>query len=322
MEEILKADLIKPKYDAVKAIWASMLNEYYTDGRLNPDYTITVACPFCKSTKTLAPFSINGFNHVTCLDCSVVYVTPRLKDEYLEKLYNNKYYSEIYAKSMIPAFDVRKRMIGGRKTDQTLKHLATSKTGPLDVLDIGCGIGEVIDVFKDRGHRCTAIEVNPIAVEWLDKNGISVFADTFHRFPEEKKFDVIMAWGVIEHVVDPHAFVKKVQRQLKPGGVFASEVPNGQCLTVDYARETGKDPARIIMGEQHIILYSMKAYESLHQNAGLEKIHTQTNGLDVETVLKLNNERLNDSVILEMQRCIDAYGKGDLIRGFWRKPLG
>lgn len=320
MERIVKADLIKPKYDNVKEVWAKMLSEYYTGAELDPKFTVKVNCPFCGSKKTHSPFSINGFHHATCAECDVVYVSPRLKDECLEKLYNNEYYNEIYGKSMIPVFQVRKELIGTRKTDQTLSHLPKAKKG-LDVLDIGCGVGEVIDVFKDRGHNCTAIEVNPIAVEWLKKNKITVFADSFDRFPEDKKFDVIMAWGVVEHVVNPHEFLKKVARQLKPGGVFASEVPSGQCLTVDYARATGKDPIRIIMGEQHIILYSIKAYEQIHLQAGLEKLHVQTNGLDVETVLKINGQKVDDSVVYDMQKCVDSYGKGDLIRGFWRKPL-
>ena len=320
MERIVKADLIKPKYDNVKEIWAEMLKEYYTGDDLNAKFTVAVDCPFCGSKKTHSPFTINGFHHATCADCAVVYVSPRLKDECLEKLYNNQYYSEIYGKSMIPVFEVRKELIGARKTDQTLAHLPNAKKS-LDVLDIGCGVGEVIDVFKDRGHKCTAIEVNPIAVDWLKKKGISVFADSFDRFPEENKFDVIMAWGVVEHVVNPKDFLKKVQRQLKPGGVFASEVPSGQCLTVDYARATGKDPARIILGEQHIILYSIPAYEKIHQQAGLEKLLVQTNGLDVETVLKVNGQKVEDQVIFDLQQCVDSYGKGDLIRGFWRKPL-
>lgn len=320
MEKILKADLIKPKYDNVKEVWAKMLQEYYSGAELNPEFTVAVDCPSCASTKTHSPFTISGFHHATCADCGVVYVSPRLKDECLEKLYNNKYYSEIYAQSMIPVFDVRKELIGKRKTAQTLGHVANTK-GPLDVLDIGCGVGEVIDVFKDRGDRCTAIEVNPIAVEWMQKKGIAVFAGSFDRFPETNKFDVIMAWGVVEHVVNPHEFLKKVKRHLKPGGVFASEVPSGQCLTVDYARATGKDPQRIIMGEQHIILYSIEAYEKIHLQAGLEKLHVQTNGLDVETALKINGQKVDDSVIFDLQRVVDSYGKGDLIRGFWRRPL-
>lgn len=315
---MIKADLIKPKYDNVKEVWAKMLREYYIGAELNPKFTVKVACPFCGSRKTRSPFKISGFQHATCAKCEVVYVSPRLKDECLEKLYSNKYYSEIYAKSMIPVFKIRKELIGKRKTKQTLAFHKKAKS-TLDVLDIGCGVGEVISAFKDQGHRCSAIEVNPIAVDWLRKNQIEVFADSFDRFPESRKFDVIMAWGVVEHVVNPHQFLKKVKRHLKPGGVFASEVPSGQCLTVDYARATGKDPQRIVMGEQHIILYSIPAYEKIHKQAGLKKLHVQTNGLDVETVLKINGDKAADKTIYDLQSVIDAYGKGDLIRGFWRK---
>jgi 2-polyprenyl-3-methyl-5-hydroxy-6-metoxy-1,4-benzoquinol methylase len=320
-ETILKADSVKPKYDKVKEVWNQMLSEYFENGVLKAEFALEVPCPYCKSKKAHSPFTINGFNHMTCNECDVVYVNPRLKDECLERLYNNAYYSEMYAKSMIPVFEMRKKLIGERKTKQTLGFVSKATSPQLDVLDIGCGVGEVIDAFKDLKHNCSAIEVNPVAVDWLRQKGITVFADAFDRFPETEKFDVIMAWGVVEHVVNPHEFLQKVYRHLKPGGIFASEVPSGQCLTVDHTRNTLKDPIRIIMGEQHIILYSLKAYEAIHAQAGLEKVHVQTNGLDVETILKINNEKVADSVVFEMQKCVDSYGKGDLIRGFWRKPL-
>ena len=63
-----------------------------------------------------------------------------------------------------------------------------------------------------------------------------------------------------------------------------------------------------------------EAYEKIHAQAGLEKLHVQTNGLDVETVLKVNGQKVDDKVIYDLQSCVDSYGKGDLIRGFWRKP--
>jgi len=34
------------------------------------------------------------------------------------------------------------------------------------------------------------------------------------------------------------------------------------------ARKTGMDPKRILMGEQHIVLYSTQAYIDLHERSG------------------------------------------------------
>ena len=74
------------------------------------------------------------------------------------------------------------------------------------------------------------------------------------------------------------------------------------------------------MGEQHIVLFSVEAYEDMHLKARFEKLHVQTNGLDVETIFKMSGQQTSDRMVYDLQAQIDAYGKGDLIRGFWRKP--
>lgn len=316
MEQTLTADIVKPDYDKVKAIWSNLLSVYYnSDGSLHSKFVIDVPCPHCQSTTFHSPFIINGFRHVTCTPCKVIYVTPRLKDSYLERLYNNEYYSQLYIQSMIPAFETRKNLIGKSKAQQVMQH-ANIKSGR--ILDIGCGIGEVLDVFKDNDWDCQAIEVNPAAIDWLQSRNLSVYADSFFSYPIDEKFDVIMAWGVIEHVTQASQFLQKVLQHLRPGGIFVSEVPGGQSLLVDYCRSTQLDPQRIIMGEQHIILYSVEAYEELHEKAGLTKLHVQTNGLDVESILKATKQNINQETIKTLQSCIDNYQKGDLIRGFWQ----
>lgn len=317
MSKHISADSIKPHYDQIKEIWSGLLDKYYSaEGVLDTSYLVDVSCPHCNSNVTHSKFCLNGFYHVTCSDCEVVYVTPRLKASCLEELYSSQYYAELYMKSMIPAFKARKQLIGQNKAQQVV---SVSKIEKGRVLDIGCGVGEVIDVFKDNGWECQVIEVNPVAIEWLKSRQINVYDGFFDQYPEKEKFDVIMAWGVIEHLVDPDKFLKKVFNHLRPGGVFVSEVPNGQSILIDYCRNTLKDPKRIIMGEQHIILYSMKAYEDLHQRHGFHKLHLQTNGLDIETIMKVENQLLPANITMNLQKCIDSYCKGDLIRGFWRK---
>lgn len=317
MEQTLTADLVKPDYDKVKEIWSKLLSDYYnTDGTLHHECVVDVPCPHCQSTTFHSPFVLNGFRHVTCSYCKVVYVTPRLHESYLERLYNDEYYSEMYTQSMIPAFETRKKLIGQSKAEQIIKH-GHIQSGR--ILDIGCGIGEVLDIFKDNGWDCQAIEVNPTAIQWLKNRNIEVYPDSFFSYPIDEKFDVIMAWGVIEHVTQPALFLDKVVQNLRPGGIFVSEVPCGQSLLIDYCRNSHIDPKRIIMGEQHIILYSIEAYEELHTKHGLTKLHVQTNGLDVETICKAEKQNMNQTTIQAMQSCIDSYQKGDLIRGFWKK---
>ncbi|MBT5426719.1 MAG: methyltransferase domain-containing protein [Bacteroidetes bacterium] len=128
-----------------------------------------------------------------------------------------------------------------------------------------------------------------------------------------------MAWNVIEHVTNAKAFLRKAYSLLKPGGIFVSEVPHANSMLVDYSRQTGMDPKRIIQGEQHIILYSVQAYEKLHEGAGFHPIRVQTNGLDISTILDITQEHVKREVIYTMQKLVDDKMYGDLLRGFWRK---
>ena len=88
---------------------------------------------------------------------------------------------------------------------------------------------------------------------------------------------------------------------------------------MDYTRKTGIDPERIIMGEQHIVLFSIEAYRGLHTNAGLRQLHLQTNGLDFSTIFEMNGSKIDRNILNDTQALIDEKLYGDLLRGFWTK---
>ncbi len=319
MTEILRADEIKADFEALKIRWDQMLSKYFLNPeKIDEKYTIEIPCPHCHSSIVDESFLLNGFWHRTCSNCKTLYVSPRLNDACIEELYSDDYYSGFYAKSMLPLFETRKEKIGRRKFAQSVLHWGGDKPGR--VLDIGAGIGEVTDVFHEQGWLSHATEMNSVAAEWLNQRG---YAEVFHgpldTYVTDNKFDVVMAWGVVEHVIDPDAFLQQVFELLKPGGLFVSEVPHGQSLLIDYSRKTGMDPKRILMGEQHIVLYSTDAYVALHERNGFKKVHLQTNGLDVSTIFKESSQTIGDSVLAPLQACIDEKNYGDLLRGFWRK---
>ncbi|KAB8028039.1 class I SAM-dependent methyltransferase [Fluviispira multicolorata] len=319
----IKSDFIKPYFSTVKERWHHLLSKYFNDdGNLSEIFTTKTNCPHCTCHDFKEKFELNKFIHQTCINCDCVYVSPRLNDSALEELYSDDYYSELYATSMIPFFERRKKLIGINKFNQTISHFSKINIFPsqINVLDIGAGVGEVICTFQDQGFNCEATEMNKKAVSFLRSKQIIVFDGIFDDFPEKNKYDIIMAWGVVEHVINPKNFLNKAFRLLNDEGIFVSEVPNSQSLLVDYCRENKKDPTRILMGEQHILLYSISAYEELHTKSGFEKIHIQTNGLDLETILSIEKQNaINDNLVLNLQKQIDLYMKGDLIRGFWKK---
>ena len=324
MKNIITApEQVKPNFKKVKERWEMLLSRYQnSDGSLNEKYLIDVDCPHCKSKKNKDSFNLNSFRHQTCSDCNCVYVSPRLNDLALEELYADEYYSEMFNEAMIPFFDKRKKLIGQSKYSQVVdcfQAISQKHKNTLRILDIGAGIGEVLSVFNDNGNICEAIEVNPSAIDHLKSIGINVFEDSFYNYKSNEKFDIIMAWGVIEHVTNPSLFLEKVYSLLNTSGVFVSEVPHSQSLLVDYCRKTGKDPLRILQGEQHIILYSNEAYIDLHKKSGLKLHKVQTNGLDLSTIIGINEKELNHDIVADVQSTLDSFMIGDLLRGFWYK---
>jgi 2-polyprenyl-3-methyl-5-hydroxy-6-metoxy-1,4-benzoquinol methylase len=320
-QSVINASDVKPNFSKVKEVWQEMLSKYYDDRKtLRKEFVIDVNCPHCVSDKTHSSFNLNGFDHHKCKNCGSVYVSPRLKDECLHTLYSDNYYSEMFTKSMIPFFEKRKELIGVNKFNQIAENIISEPPNNR-VLDIGCGVGEVIDVFNDNGWDCEAIELNPVASDWLNQRGIKVFNDTLDNYNSNQEFDVVMAWNVVEHVTNPKDFVKKAFDLLRPGGLFVSEVPHGNSMLVDYCRSSGLDPLRILQGEQHIMLYSISAYKELHEIAGFKPELIQTNGLDVGTILDCLGTEIRRESISLMQDLIDSKLYGDLLRGFWKKPI-
>ena len=321
--KITAPEQVKPNFKKVKKYWESLLKNYQTpDGEFDSEFLTAVSCHHCGSEDKKKSFILNKFQHHTCGNCDCLYVSPRLTNEALQELYSDAYYSEMYNTSMIPFFEARKELIGKSKYAQiidSLNSIRLNELASLRVLDIGAGLGEVLSVFNDFGHYCEAIEVNSVAINHLKNSGLNVFSDSFYNYNSNDKFDVIMAWGVIEHVTDPFLFLEKVYSLLSPSGIFVSEVPHSQSVLVDYCQKTGKDPLRILQGEQHIILYSSEAYSEAHIKCGLKPVSIQTNGLDISTIFSINELEIDQDLTADIQSSLDDYMKGDLLRGFWRK---
>ena len=319
MSAPLRPGDLKADEGALEAVWASMLSKFFRGGELAEECALYVSCPHCGQGDARQEFVQAGFRHATCRSCETVYVSPRLTDECIEQLYSDEYYNVLYATSELPMFEQRTRLIGRGKFEQLMDLYVDSKPGR--VLDIGAGVGEVLEVFGMEGWSTHAIEMNPVAVEWLQGRSHD---DVFHGRLEdfhaaEGSFDIIMAWGVVEHVLDPDDFLDRVHRLLAPGGMFVSEVPHAQSLLVDVVRNTSLDPGRIVIGEQHIRLYSTGAYVELHERNGFVANHMQTNGLDVATICGKAGVSLPDDLLAAMQSGIDERMYGDLLRGFWRR---
>lgn len=94
-----------------------------------------------------------------------------------------------------------------------------------ELLDLGAGIGLNLEVLRAFGV-VDALESNRIGLEALAANPHvrDVFA---HALPQllERRYDVIGAFDVIEHLPDDDDAVAWIDAHLKPGGLLVATVP-------------------------------------------------------------------------------------------------
>ncbi len=238
-----------------------------------------VPCPLCKKTAEKFLFERDGFRIVECTNCQLVYINPRLKFSVLEELYNdNKISPEHYYEANIPQdtinFTKRMKLI--------TKHHPT----PGKLLDIGCNIGTLMNVAREKGWKTTGVEFNRSAAAFGRKRfGLKILEKDFmkSKFPKES-FDVVVMNDVIEHVIDPVKTLHEVNRILKKGGLLFMTTPN---IGTFVAKASGKNWLHIKPNE-HLLFFTPKTIKELCNTAGFRMTHWQSIGRvrSLETILQ------------------------------------
>lgn len=101
-----------------------------------------------------------------------------------------------------------------------------------NLLDVGCGMGFIIDIAKDFFKRIRGIDITPAMLEKVNTTSltcdIKVQLANSENIPfEDRSFDVCTAYAVLHHLHDLRATFKEIYRVLKPGGIFYSDLdPN------------------------------------------------------------------------------------------------
>ncbi|MET0273481.1 MAG: class I SAM-dependent methyltransferase [Phenylobacterium sp.] len=93
------------------------------------------------------------------------------------------------------------------------------------VLDIGCGQGVALELFKAAGFDATGITFGEDVQACRAKGLNAVEMDfSFLEFDDEA-FDLVWCRHAIEHSIFPYFTLSEIHRVLKPGGVLYLEVP-------------------------------------------------------------------------------------------------
>jgi len=163
---------------------------------------------------------------------------------------------------------VTTREQGGLGEDRIRKIVAYYDVGTRDLLDIGCGVGKLLSILRERSalQHAVGIDVAPGTEEILGKagfEGLTLDAGSLFPFPDHS-FDTVTCGEVIEHVFDVDMLLSEIHRVLRPGGMLILTTPNLAYIPNRILLVLGIQP---LFTETSLIRNTGRRYRILGQGA-------------------------------------------------------
>ncbi|MEO6890639.1 MAG: class I SAM-dependent methyltransferase [Ktedonobacteraceae bacterium] len=141
-------------------------------------------------------------------------MTPRLRTLLFETLYRNRY---LYRFASTVPFAGQWRV---------WQRLVLTRLHGRDVLELGCGLGDLLADMLETGYNCRAVEHSPQMVEaaratlrqrGVGQAGYVILGSAQHVPFSDASFDTVVSTFPSEYIYDPDT-IAEVTRILRPGG--------------------------------------------------------------------------------------------------------
>jgi O-antigen chain-terminating methyltransferase len=155
--------------------------------------------------------------------------------------------------------------------------------GCRNVLDIGCGRGEFLEMMRDAGVPARGIELSAESVALCRHKGLDVeAADLFSYLARpDLSFDGIFCAQVVEHLPPEHLpeMIRLAANRLQPNGVIVIETPNPECLAI-FASHFYLDPTHTRPVPHPLLAFYLEEF-------GVGRIEVKKRGPAVESMPSL-----------------------------------
>jgi 2-polyprenyl-3-methyl-5-hydroxy-6-metoxy-1,4-benzoquinol methylase len=199
---------------------------------------------------------------VTCLDCGLIYESPRYPAEVIVKGYmasEEEGHDSQYRMRVLSFY---------RALKKNGKYLPLPGT---KVLDIGTAGGAFLDAAKEFGFDAYGMEPSMDLVERGKARGLKIEQGTIdsHSFAAHS-FDMVSLWDVLEHLPDPKAALIEIRNLLKPNGVLLINFPD---IGTWQSKIAGKKFWWIL--SVHLHHFSKTTIRDICRRTGFEAFHFQ-----------------------------------------------
>jgi len=169
------------------------------------------------------------------------------------------------------------------------------------LLEVGCGDGQFLEIFKELGVDCFGIDTSIENYTKCSEKGIESGVGSVCSNIPSNCYDAVFTFHYLEHLPSPVQFISNLHRVLKPSGVGLIEVPNYDFIEENNVwKEFTKD---------HIFYYRKRALQYLVLKCGfeIESLEETNGGVCLTMVVRKPKETNFDSMRCEVNADIENF---------------
>ena len=216
------------------------------------------------------------FNLVICQNCGLVFLHPLPSSEQIKGYYPEYYCSRENPKNPVSTHNLfawikqLEKDLRNFLLQREIRHIQKLINKGGRILDVGCGSGELLALFKAKGYEVYGVEVLPeLARLARERFGLEVRQGDFlaSGYPADY-FDLVIFYHVLEHLPEPDLGLAEAKRVLKKGVFLLLQVPN----IASYQFRIFKQRWFALELPRHLYHFSPTTLELLLKNTGFEPL--------------------------------------------------
>lgn len=297
-------------------VFASGLTRYidpFTNKVKNELINMRNKCPLCDSKDFSFLFTKDGFDHMLCNLCELIFTLQILdtsKIQYLEEGKEGESYGDKRDSKLINELDRKKYELVFEEIE---KYSEINR-----IFDLGSNSGPFLDWASEK-YEVIGHEYHTPLRKICQQKGHTVLNENLETITFDKDFDLITCWDYLDHVLNPHQVIRNLSKYLRKGGLIFFAINNRDSLAARIMHER----AIIFIGPHHTMHYGinqlkllMKDFEFLYAESYVSELNWISNWLNFKNPeygdTKLMTNLLDPKTICEL-------GMGFKVNAVFRK---
>jgi SAM-dependent methyltransferase len=287
-----------------------------------------IKCQICGSVDARLHHDQGYRRLYRCRGCGVVFVHPLPSWEEKEQIEAKAFDAEMLTDTVefFDAYGADFREDNVIKAFRRAVEVIGKFTKPGKILDVGPGTGVFLHLCDQAGWDSRGIDITERSARTA-KAEFDLTIDVgnfFHHTYDPQSFDCISMNDVLEHSLDPVAFLQRAYTLLKPGGLVSIAVPSQNSLftlLVDIWVWLGGMGRSYLLDRlyvaPHLYYFGPRQLRSTVERAGFELVHIEGGNVALERYKIPGYVRLASEVVLRIGALIGMSGR---VYAIGRKP--